>query len=59
MTPFPTQEYNPKEKADWQAAYKEGFQAGKKAAIRELKYTLKDIEALEVFGTTSSTHTPC
>ena len=49
--------YNPNEKAEWQAAYKEGFQAGKRAALRELKYAIKDIEKLEVFSTCSGTTT--
>jgi len=49
--------YNPNEKAEWQAAYKEGFAAGKRAALRELKYALKDIEKLEAFSTSSGTAT--
>jgi len=47
--------FNPNEKAEFQAAYREGFQAGKKAALRELKYAMKNIEKLESYSTSTGT----
>lgn len=49
--------YNPKEKAEWQAAYAEGYQAGKRHALRELKYVMKEIEKMEAFSTFTGTAT--
>lgn len=47
----------PEEKAEWQAAYQEGFQAGKRAALRELEYAVKNIKRLEGLTTFTSTST--
>jgi len=55
MSPGTFTKPTPKEKAEWQAAYQEGFQAGKRQAIRELKYCMNDIAKLEAFCTFTST----
>jgi len=47
----------PERKLQFQSAYTEGFRAGKKEALRELKYAMKDIEKLEAFNTSTGTFT--
>jgi hypothetical protein len=55
MSPGSFNKPTPEEKAEWQAAYAEGFKAGKRQALRELKQCIKDIERLEPFSTFTST----
>ena len=47
--------YNTNEKEEWQSAYNEGFEAGKRAVLKELKKTEKNIKKLEAFSTSTGT----
>lgn len=49
--------YNPKAKEEWQAAYAEGFEAGKQAALKEIKYATKGIERMQAFSRFAATAT--
>ena len=42
---------------EYQIAYTEGFEAGKRTALRELKEAIHKIESAEAFSTSTSTIT--
>lgn len=40
---------------DYQRGYKEAFEDMKRATVRRLKATIKDVESLEAFSTSTTT----
>lgn len=51
MTPGISSYIEPEKKIMFQQGYKEGYEAGKTAALKQLKYAQKNIEVLDPYST--------